>query len=375
MTVLDTQQHLEQPQAGPDRPRPTGGSSLNRLDFRKIFLHPAVLDRYLREGVYYPYHLSVGLTNRCNHRCRWCYAEYNRGTDLDIDVDVLMRALDDAVAWGLKAVTMIGEGESPLHAEFVRAVRDMVDRGLDIGLFTNGSRLDGDRAEILAEHATFVRISLDAATPETHHACHGTRDFDRIIGNIGQMVRLRGGRSLPTLGIQFATNQINVHEVMDAARMARDLGVDYVAYKPVYKNACNPNHDRNVLKPSEVLARTRPAVELATDAFAVYLKEEQFCDVLGRGPRGYDRCLAHSVSPSINENGDVITCCSLEKQSRPIGNIYQQPLRDIWWGPAHRQFIEGINVNRCPRGCKYHRLNLLLTELFEPDPQWHPNFI
>ncbi len=71
----------------------------------------------------------------------------------------------------------------------------------------------------------------------------------------------------------------------------------------------------------------------------------------------------------------MITSCSLEKQSRPIGNIYQRPLRDIWWRPAHRQFIERINVKCCPRGCKYPRLNLLLTELFEPDPQCHPNFI
>jgi hypothetical protein len=57
---------------------------------------------------------------------------------------------------------------------------------LEFGVVTNGFNLRGAAQDVIAKHATFVRVSLDAGTPETHQFTHGTPmlQFHQILANI-----------------------------------------------------------------------------------------------------------------------------------------------------------------------------------------------
>src|SRR3989339_632819 len=346
--------------------------SMERINFEKILFHPETLSQYMQTGIFHPYHMSIGLISSCNHACQWCYVDFAKQNIL-IEPDLLLTALSDAQkSWGLKAITIVGMGEPTLHPQFVSIIKSIRMMEIEIGLFTNGSRLSGDTAKALLD-ATFVRISLDAATPETHGRCHGTDDFARIIDNIRDFVQQKRPSSLPTVGIQFAACQLNKKDIIPMADLAISLGVDYLSYKPVYKNRHNPDHPANEMAFEEAAALLGEAKKRENKHLKIYTKLNQFHDVLEDGFRTYTKCRAHSVSPYIEEDGSIAFCGNLYPDSI-IGNLHAQSLTDIWYGDRHRRLIKNIDMKNCVQGCKYHRLNMIFDELFHYDSQLHMNF-
>ena len=81
----------------------------------------------------------------------------------------------------------------------------------------------------------WVKVSIDGATKETYakiHRCHPD-DFDKVIRNISYAAELRRREKYTcTLGMQFLLLPENSHEVVTLARMARDIGLDYLVVKP-----------------------------------------------------------------------------------------------------------------------------------------------
>ena len=92
------------------------------------------------------------MTNFCNHTCSWCYINWNQsgqqnkrsGTDRPapkpIQADYkIVEALREAKELGLKAVTIVGDGEPTLHKQFVNIINDIKALDIDIGVFSNMS--------------------------------------------------------------------------------------------------------------------------------------------------------------------------------------------------------------------------------------------
>jgi MoaA/NifB/PqqE/SkfB family radical SAM enzyme len=185
---------------------------------------------------------------------------------------------------------------------------------------------------------------------------------------------LKGESLLPTVGIQFAACQLNKEDIVPMADMAVALGVDYLSYKPVYKNKHNPDHPVNELTYNEAFTLLTEAKKRENKKMKIYTKIDQFHDVLEDGSRTYKKCRSHSVSPYIEEDGSIAFCGNLYPDS-VIGNLHEQSLMDIWHGEAHSRAIESIELNKCVQGCKYHRLNMILEKLKHFDPELHLNFI
>jgi len=44
----------------------------------KVFSHLDRVKQLKESGDTYPIHMTVGLTNHCNHKCTWCYINWNQ---------------------------------------------------------------------------------------------------------------------------------------------------------------------------------------------------------------------------------------------------------------------------------------------------------
>ena len=68
---------------------------------------------------------------------------------------------------------------------------------------------------------TYVRLSLDAGTAETHAAMHDVPGhFEKIIQNTRALVVARRDQ-VPTIGIQFATHHENIGDLKTGAMLAK----------------------------------------------------------------------------------------------------------------------------------------------------------
>jgi radical SAM protein with 4Fe4S-binding SPASM domain len=359
---------------------------------RKIFSHLDRIHELQTTGDTRPVHMTIGLTNYCNHKCSWCYINWHqagRASERSGSGDIkrkainadwrLIEAVGEARQLGLKAVTIVGDGEPTMHKRFIEVLEKLSSYGLDIGIFTNFSATNPAITEALAKYCYFVRGSIDAATAEVHKQSHGVDDFDTVINNMRRLIELRGDKKRPAIGAQFVTNQWNYTQLPYAARFFRDLGIDYMTIKPAYKNVLNPAHPENEIDNRVVFPLMREAQSYSTDKFKVYAKYPQFLEVVDyktNDGRYYKKCNATPLSPYLDEDGNVEMCGNLKGRGFTLGNIYKNSFEEIWHSQQRKDCLAKIDLFKCPSGCKLDPLNKVLWDSFNPDAdRIHPNFI
>jgi wyosine [tRNA(Phe)-imidazoG37] synthetase (radical SAM superfamily) len=238
-----------------------------------------------------PISINLDLTTACNFRCTHC-----------IDWDILNTAhkhreqeLRSSLALmaerGLRSVIVIGGGEPTLYPNFPDFVRFLKELELQVSIVSNGSR--GDRLLEAARHMDapdWIRLSLDSGSNELFRAMHKPVspkcDLDSICEWIPKIKqanpKVRRGYSYIIVwgGASRDDEELseNIHEIVMAARRAKESEFDYIAYKPVLERrddgaeVMDPDKTREEI--AAVVRRIRAAVDeakqLADDRFSVY---------------------------------------------------------------------------------------------------------
>lgn len=194
----------------------------------KFFAHQEAMSN-LRNGKGQPIVTHVMLTDVCNHKCAFCSVQARAGDSLPFD-DVLVY-LDTLVKYGLRAVILSGGGNPILYKckKTRRGFSSMVDaiheRGLEIGLITNGSSMrsfDGS-------HGSMRRTSWMTVPPRT----------------LDKLTWVRISMS----GLDHPERDVYVPDI-DPEHTA--LGFSYVAHD-VYNEPADPHHGR-VSRPADLLS-------------------------------------------------------------------------------------------------------------------------
>ncbi|MGL5824596.1 MAG: radical SAM protein, partial [Nocardioides sp.] len=129
----------------------------------------------------FPLALEVELTRACNWHCDFCYNvwkvpdDYGRrgrsdtGTNasLHMPVEVAAEVIAEASAQNCLRMRFSG-GEPTMHPEYRRIIAEAAHAGLDVELFTNGTRLDAEEAAWLSSTGVRVVLLSVHGLPETH---------------------------------------------------------------------------------------------------------------------------------------------------------------------------------------------------------------
>ncbi len=349
---------------------------MNPISMNKVFYHPEHIHNILNSGYPFPLHFVLGLTNRCNHRCQWCSVYgYSEDEKIDIEHGLLLKTLKEAKKLGLKAVTYIGQGEPLVYNKFETLVPEVAGLGIEQACFTNGGLLDR-HFNVIMDSFLWFRVSLDAADQEQHNILHGVKDdFTRIMRTLSNMVNSRNGKRFPTIGVQYGLHQDSAKKLFKSACLAKEVGVDYFAIKPIYnRGRVGIGIKENILKIKDIRKEVLRTQALAENGFKVFHKPYQFelMDNPEVFTRRYKKCYGPHFEWHIFENGDVTICGPMRLK---IGNIHEKGLEEMWRSREYREMVSNINVEKCYKGCRVHPLNELLWELENPNRENHINFI
>ncbi len=212
------------------------------LQFREVnplkIWHHADRLRALAEGKdVAPITVEVDPVAYCNHRCFWCVDPEHR--PVNASRSFLWMLLEELAqfelnGFGVKGIVFKGGGEPTLHPDFPALLTRARELGFEVGVVTNGSRLLAPHiAATLADKASYVRISVDGPTPETHKRIHGTADFDAIVAGIELLISQRTARH-PVIGLSFALDHAMIPVIPEALHLGERLGVDYVLLRPPF---------------------------------------------------------------------------------------------------------------------------------------------
>jgi len=310
------------------------------LGFEKILYHPEKLEKLRQDKPQFPVHMTISLGNYCNHACLWCtvYAVQQEQVR-HMDYDKLIEFLSRAQERGLRAVGYVGNGEPTAYPKFRELTKAVNAMGYD--------------------------------------AMHDVKGhFPKIISNLEALIKKRDNDYSPTIGVQYATHHLNLHDLYNSAKIVSGIGVDYFSVKPVFNwgGGANPDRiERNTLTYESLTPEVnRARADFENRDFKILYRPHQVDSVSeDRNVLEYDRCVAGLFNLNLYENGKL-TCCSPHRVE--VGTYEDDPKS------LEKTILEttkGLDLSKCPPSCRYHPLNHLVDTVVKPERarQFHHNFL
>ncbi len=314
-----------------------------------------------------PVSLEWDLSNVCPHDCGFCSFGtseshgYRQQNWQSFPFDRAMSIIPELIECGVESVTLTGGGEPTIHPKFVAIAAALTP--LQWGLVTNGQLLTDARAEVVAEGAKFVRVSLDSGTQETHGKMHRPKKpcFDDIIDNIRAMA---SRTTHPTIGASFCVTDTNFHEIGICAAKLKDAGANYLEVRPTYPTTWRGDGWdfalSNVTSAINALSDARASHENGT--FKIIGMIERF-DSLSNYSKGYSKCQIGPLTSVLGADGRLWHCCVQRGMDGfCIGNVLDGPFADVWASAQAKRMADVIDVKQCPR-CRYDGYNALVQGL------------
>lgn len=348
-----------------------------RMDSHKLIYHPQAVTEWLQTGDVWPIEIEISPSGACNHRCVFCAVDYVGYQPDFLKKDIILRDISFLAKKGLKSVICSGEGEPLLNKDLPGIVKGIKACGVDVAMSSNAVLLTEKIVQECLASFTWVRFSVASTESESYMAIHRGRphDLGLVLRNIGYAVKYkREHRLSTTIGVQCLLIRDNLSQVVEQARILRELGVDYFTVKPYSQHLHSQNHmsvDYNDLQTLE-----NELKDCETDDFKVYYRANAIQKMHKMKP--YRECLGLPFMTHIDAKGNVWPCIAhLGVEEMSYGNIYEHTFEEIWRSEQRKKVmhrINGADINTiCREACRLDEINKYLDELKHPG--MHVNFI
>jgi len=185
----------------------------------------------------------------------------------------------------------------------------------------------------------FLKFSFDAATKDTYESLRVGSDFDKVLKNIVAFDKAKrnAGRYWPELHFHYIVMKDNIHEAISFLELIDSLGINCsnVMYSRLLWNFKEVEHLYTEIPQSLCQELQRKGKELN-------IPVSWNADLPGSKPP-INECTTW-LMPYIFPDGTVIPCCNFNEGNRrpwqrenSMGNIFQQSMREIWYGPKYTQ--------------------------------------
>ena len=109
-----------------------------KLKPHKLFHHLDRVQSFMNREFFPPIHVEIGVTDRCQHACHFCYVEYLKKQQLEIPRELLLRIMRDLGDAGIRSLFFQGTGEPTMNPACADAIVEAKESGVDTALQTNG---------------------------------------------------------------------------------------------------------------------------------------------------------------------------------------------------------------------------------------------
>jgi cyclic pyranopterin phosphate synthase len=355
----------------------------------KIFANAPIVFDYLKGKNPAPILIEFDPSNACNHGCYFCISSYihlpeSKGLEtFDRSVmpkEVLMSACKSFIKMGVKTVNWTGGGEPTINPALKEAI-EYIGQNSDIGMgmFTNGTLFDKfDLFDTLVDNMTWVRISIDAGTPETYNGVRrakNNQDWDKMISNLERLLECnkKKGKKID-IGVGFVITLDTYEEIVDFAKTFAKYDVDYCQYKPEIVNREREDGVQREIAfwKEKVDPLLEEAKEILGDKFQIngYKLNDLENDPTFFG-RTYKKCLGSQVQPCVGADGHVYVCTNHRGYKEySYGSLYDKSFEEIWNDIQKREGImhqieEVECFKNCTQLCKPHESNKAVWEMYE----------
>jgi radical SAM protein with 4Fe4S-binding SPASM domain len=346
--------------------------SINRIDEHKLIFHPERVAQWSKHGDCFPIYIEIGLTNRCNHKCVFCALDWLEHSSIDIDSDIMLKALKDMAQHGVRSIMFAGEGEPLLHKEAPIFFKYAKDCGLKVALTTNGVPFGSQKMEVSLPHLSWIRFSVNAGTAKQYAKVHNTipEDFDRVIANIKRTVEFKKQESLDVdIGVQVLIIPESIESIVKLAEITKDIGVDNLQIKPYSQHPLSKN--RFIINYEDYLNLEPIVKAFESSTFHIFFRNNTIQRLINHPD--YDHCYGLPFFALINAKGQIIPCNLFYDDPELIyGDLNNETFSEIWNGRKRKRVLEILatkDIRDCRQICRLDPINRYLNRLKHPGPR------
>jgi MoaA/NifB/PqqE/SkfB family radical SAM enzyme len=236
---------------------------------------------------------------------------------------------------------------------------------------SNAISINRAMAEQIIPSMTYLRVNISGGEKKRYAEIMGVREhmFDRVCQNILDMMAVRNEtKSACTIGMQMVFQPQYEDQVIPLARLAVDLGVDYLILKH-----CSDSELGEIGVDYEGYEDTYPTLRAAeamsTEQTAIKAKWSKISD---KGTRNYSRCYGPPFIIQVSGTGLIAPCGMLfndrYKDDFHIGNICETRFKEIWQSDRYWEVVGRIASaafdakTMCGSLCLAHKTNEVLND-------------
>ena len=272
-----------------------------------------------------PYFMVLDTTSFCNLECVWCPTGQHRNSRTSC-IMPKNKALEIINLFGkyLKEVLLFNWGEPLLNPYIPDIIKALKKQDIFCALSTNlNIDLDEKKVmEIVNSGLDLLVCSIDGITQKTYETYRRKGSFNKAFNNLKLIIQTKKNLNLkkPVIEWQFLVFKHNEHEIQQAEKIAKEIGVDKIKFA---KPWCPQDWVSTIDKYSNYNLQNNKKE---------YKPVDKYCNWLWN-------------AIVINANGSVSPCCSVENESEDFGNIFTTPFRKLWNNENFRQ-ARKFNITR-----------------------------
>jgi radical SAM protein with 4Fe4S-binding SPASM domain len=281
----------------------------------------------------------------------------------------LLGLIDELVQAGTMAFSFSGGGDPLLYPWMEILLQRISDNGKSFGITSNMAMNISDELFNELARAEWIRWSMNAGTYDTYIQTHnpigmnGHNIFERVKGHIKQLVAIRSQNNLSVhINASFIVSEINGKDILPAAALARELGVDCISFRkdtPVHKqdsiNHYTNEEERDILSAKE---------QFESDQFKVFINYDRLEDIQKANDPDL-LCYYSNHSVYIAADGSVYPCCYTRLDAKyTIGNVNHSDFQTIWESKKRQENYKHLLFDQCPT-CAYGQTIKALKSLYE----------
>jgi MoaA/NifB/PqqE/SkfB family radical SAM enzyme len=313
-----------------------------------------------------PTHVQIILSDLCNQNCHFCAyrmdggfstekfadAEGNRNPNRRIPTAKAKEILDDCAALGVGAIEFTGGGEPTVHQDCFEIIAHAQKLGMQTGLVTNGVKL---KAHPAVEALTWLRISLDAGTPQTYERIRQSTAWTQVM----KALKYAGSLKRPYVGVGFVVTRENYKELQQACSLVKAAGIPYVRVSAMFSMGGELYYAGIE---DQIDACRSEAKKLEDDSFKVVDFFSARIEDLRKKAPDYEFCGEQQFVLYIGGDQHVYTCCTNAYTTHgDIGDLHEQRFSE--WIKKHRRYdFDARGCHHCQFGDKNRTINFMLDK-------------
>ena len=334
------------------------------------------LERWRRGEKPGPREVMISPTNRCNLRCKMCWARESEekfgkalySAEQELSDERLLELVDECAEMDVRSMILVGGGEPMLRHDAVMAMCERISsHGIRGAIHSNGTLFKPEDFERLIDMGwDELRVSLDGHDRATNDYLRGS-GFERATKNIRTLVELRRKRgvSRPAVSLHSVITNTNYRVLDKIVELAHELeccaaGMFFLLEANDACAALDLDEEQRKELPAYLNKATETAERFGIKhAFDTLLPGELYRsrdqDFSMPSNLGGDlvilgaHCFEVWLGASVFTDGKVGPCCVAWEERAP--SLHTMSFREAWESDYFEEVRERITRNDVPEYC------------------------